>query len=500
MRRNVLSKQYKFLAFDFGASSGRAMLATFDGEKIKLEEKHRFSNDPVSINGDLHWDVLRLFYEIKQGILKCANSGDRDIDCIGIDTWGVDYGLLDKNGKLLGNPYHYRDTRTDSMYDEAFKIVPKKEIYKNTGIAFNWFNTLFQLLSAKLSDDITLKNADTLLFMPDLFNYFLTGEKRCEYTVASTSQMFDSKTHTWSTDMLEKLGIPTNLFADMVYPGEKVGVLKADIAEELGVGQIPVVAVASHDTGSAVTSVPVTDGEDFVYISSGTWSLMGVELDAPMVTDGALDHNFTNEGGANKTIRFLKNIMGLWLIQESRRQWDREGTLLSFDELEKQAREAIPFASLIDPDYHEFQTPGNMPKRICEYCKKTGQKVPETKGEIVRCIAESLAFKYRQVVEGMEQVTGKKYDVINIVGGGIKDKMICSFTANATGRKVSTGPVEATSIGNVIVQGMAMGAIKSLEEGRKIVKNSFPIDEYIPEDQDVWNDAYENWKKICTLK
>ncbi len=495
-----MKKQYKFLAFDFGASSGRAMLATFDGKKITLEEKHRFSNDPVSINGDLHWDVLRLFFEIKQGILKCANSGDRDIDCIGIDTWGVDYGLLDKNGKLLGNPYHYRDTRTDGMYDEAFKLVSKEEIYKNTGIAFNWFNTVFQLLSAKLSDDVSLKNADKLLFMPDLFNYFLTGEKKCEYTIASTSQMFDSKTHTWSVDMLDKMGIPTNLFADVVYPGEKIGVLKAELAEELGVDQIPVVAVASHDTGSAVASVPVDKGEDFVYISSGTWSLMGVELDEPMITEDALNYNFTNEGGVNKTIRFLKNIMGLWLIQESRRQWDREGTLLSFDELEKQAKEATPFASLIDPDYHKFQTPGNMPKRIREYCEKTGQKVPETKGEIVRCIAESLAFKYRQVVEGMEDVTGKKYDVINIVGGGIKDKMICSFTANATGRKVSTGPVEATSIGNVIVQGMAMGAIRDLDEGRKVVKNSFPIDVYEPQDTEKWNEAYENWKKICTLK
>jgi len=495
-----LNKKYKFLAFDFGASSGRAMLATFDGEKITLEEKHRFSNDPVSINGDLHWDVLRLFHEIKQGILKCANSGDRDIDCIGIDTWGVDYGLLDKNGKLLGNPYHYRDTRTDGMYDVAFKLVPKEEIYNKTGIAFNWFNTVFQLLSAKLSNDTALKNADKLLFMPDLFNYFLTGEKKCEYTIASTSQMFDSKTHTWATDMLENLGIPTNLFADVVYPGEKIGVLKAELAEELGVEQIPVVAVASHDTGSAVASVPVEAGEDFVYISSGTWSLMGVELDEPMVTEDALNYNFTNEGGVNKTIRFLKNIMGLWLIQESRRQWDREGTLLSFDELEKQAKEATPFASLIDPDYHKFQTPGNMPKRIREYCEKTGQKVPETKGEIVRCIAESLAFKYRQVVEGMEDVTGKKYDVINIVGGGIKDKMICSFTANATGRKVSTGPVEATSIGNVIVQGIAMGAISDLNEGRKIVKNSFPIDVYEPCDTEKWNEAYENWKKICVLK
>lgn len=491
-----MNKIYKFLAFDFGASSGRAMLATFDGEKITLEEKHRFSNDPVNINGDLHWDALRLFFEIKQGILKCANSGDRDIDCIGIDTWGVDYGLLDKNDKLLGNPFHYRDTRTEGMYDEAFKKASKEEIFNSTGIAYNWFNTVFQLLSAKLSDDVALNNAKTLLFMPDLFNFFLTGEKRTEYTIASTSQMFDSQKHEWAYDMLKKLDIPTDIFADMIYPGEKVGTLKPELAEELGVEQIPVIAVASHDTGSAVASVPVVDQKDFIYISSGTWSLMGVELDKPMVTKEALEYNFTNEGGVNKTIRFLKNIMGLWLIQESKRQWEREGESLSFDELERQANEAEPFESLIDPDYHEFQTPGNMPKRIRKYCEMTGQKVPETKGEVIRCIAQSLAFKYRQTVEGMEDVTGNKYNVINIVGGGIKDKMICQFTANATKRVVNAGPVEATSIGNVIVQAIAMGAIKDLNEGRQIVRNSFDIAEYTPQDSEAWDAAYENWKNI----
>ena len=491
-----MKKNYKFLAFDFGASSGRAMLATFDGEKITLEEKHRFSNDPVDINGSLHWDVLRLFFEIKQGILKCANSGDRDIDCIGIDTWGVDYGLLDANDKLLGNPYHYRDTRTDGMYDKAFAVVPKEEIYAETGIAFNWFNTLFQLLSAKLSKDVALENAKTMLFMPDLFNYFLTGEKKVEYTIASTSQMFDSRTHTWAKDLLKKFDIPTDIFPEMVYPGQVVGTVKPELAEELGIAEVPVIAVASHDTGSAVASVPVVDEKDFIYISSGTWSLMGVELDSPNVSEDALNYNYTNEGGVNKTIRFLKNIMGLWLIQESRRQWDREGELLSFDELEKQANEATPFASLIDPDYPAFQTPGNMPRRIREYCEKTGQKVPETKGEIVRCIAESLAFKYRQTIEGMEDVNGKKYNSVHIVGGGIKDKMICRFTANATKRVVEAGPVEATSIGNVLVQAMAVGAISDLNEGRKVVKNSFDIARYEPEDSEAWDNAYAKWLEI----
>ena len=493
-----MAKTYKFLAFDFGASSGRAILAKFDGEKLELEEKHRFSNDPVNINGNLHWDILRLFFEIKQGILKCVNSGDKDIDCIGIDTWGVDYGLLDKNDKLLANPYHYRDTRTDNMFEKAFDIMPKEEIYKKTGIAFNWFNTLYQLLASKLADDSALKEAKTMLMIPDLFNFFLTGVKKMEYTDVSTTQMFDSQKHEWAYDMLEKFGIRTDMFADIIYPGEIVGTVKPELAEELGIAQIPVVAVASHDTGSAVASVPVTDTKDFIYISSGTWSLMGVELDEPNVSNEALKHNFTNEGGVNKSIRFLKNIMGLWLIQESRRQWEREGNLLSFDELEREAREAEPFASLIDPDYPAFQTPGNMPKRIREYCKMTGQKVPETTGAVVRAIAESLAMRYRSTVCGMEEVTGRKYDVINIVGGGIKDKMICQFTANATGRVVSAGPVEATSIGNIIVQGIAMGAIKDLKEGRQIVKNSFDIATYEPQDSEVWNNAYEKWQTIIS--
>lgn len=495
-----MSKKYKFLAFDFGASSGRAMLATFDGEKITLEEKHRFSNDPVLVGGSLYWDVLRLFHEIKQGILKCANSGDRDIDAIGIDTWGVDYGLLDENDKLIGNPYHYRDTRTNGMYDEAFKKVSKEDIFKSTGIAFNWFNTVFQLLSMRVHNDKSLDRAKTLLFMPDLFNFFLTGVKKTEYTVASTAQMFDSEKHEWAYDMLKKLDIPTDILTDVIYPGETVGTLLPELAEELGVGEIPVIAVASHDTGSAVAAVPVVDNKDFVYISSGTWSLMGVELDKPNTSMEAMEYNFTNEGGVNKTIRFLKNIMGLWLIQESRRQWDREGELLSFDELEQQANAAKPFASLIDPDYPAFQTPGNMPKRIREYCEKTGQEVPQTKGDIVRCIAQSLAFRYRYTIEGMEKVTGKKYDVVHIVGGGIKDKMICQFTANATKRTVEAGPVEATSIGNVLVQTMAMAGVKSLNDARKVVKNSFDIATYTPADSEAWDAAYEQWKKICLGK
>ena len=490
----------KFLAFDFGASSGRAMLAVLENGKLTLEEKHRFANEPVTVNGGFYWDVLRLFHEIKQGILKCVNSGDADIDAIGIDTWGVDYGYLDKNGELLGNPRHYRDTRTNGMFEKAFEIVPKDEIFKNTAIAFNLFNSLYQLLSERLNDSPLLKEAKTLLFMPDLFNYFLTGVKKTEYTVASTSQMFDSVNHKWAYGMLDKMQIPTDILTDVIYPGEVIGRLKPELSEELGIGAVPVVSVASHDTGSAVASVPVTDTKDFVYISSGTWSLMGVELDKPIISKQAMDYNFTNEGGVNKTIRFLKNIMGLWLVQECKRQWEREGENLSFAELESQANAATPFASFIDPDDTAFLAPGNMPKRICEYCKKTGQKVPETKGGIVRCIAESLAFKYRYTIEGIEQVTSKKYDSVHIVGGGIKDKMLCRFTANATNRRVEAGPVEATSIGNVVVQAMAMGAIKDLDEARAVVKASFPIETYVPQDAETWNDAYVKFKKVCNIK
>ncbi len=490
--------KYKFLAFDFGASNGRAMLATLEKGKITLEEKHRFPNDSVSVNGGMYTDSLRLFHEIKQGILACANSGDRDITSIGIDTWGVDYGMLDKDDQLIGNPYHYRDTRTDGMIEKVCEKVSEKEIFEETGVAFNWFNTLYQVYSEKLADNLRFREGKTLLFTPDLFNFFLTGKKRVEYTIASTSQMFDSKNHTWAEGILGKLGLSSKIFPEMIYPGEKVGELTEEIAEELGVARIPVMAVASHDTGSAVASVPVVDQDDFIYISSGTWSLMGVELKEPIVSEKSRKFNFTNEGGVNKTIRFLKSIMGLWLVQESRRQWGREGELLSFGELADLASKEKPFVSFIDPDYEDFQTPGNMPEKIRNYCRKTNQPVPETKGEVVRCITQSLAFKYRKTIEDMEEVTNKKYSVINIVGGGIQDKMLCQFTANATGRTVEAGPVEATAIGNAIVQAMAAGVVKDLNEGRKIIKNSFDIAKYEPQDSEEWNKAYEKWLSIVS--
>jgi rhamnulokinase len=494
-REGTMKKPLKMLAFDFGASSGRAILGTFDGEKLTTEEMHRFSNDPVNIRGSLYWDTLRLFYEIKQGILKCVNSGHKDIASMAVDTWGVDFGLLDEKGNLLGNPYHYRDTRTDGMMEEVFKIIPRDELYSKTGIQFMKLNTIFQLFSMKYYNSPLLREAKTLLLTPDLFNYFLTGVKSTEYSIASTTQLLDPEKREWSAEILERLGLPKHLFTSIVPSGTVISSLSKDIVHELGTGEISVIATASHDTASAVASVPAID-EDYVYISCGTWSLMGVEIDQPVINNKSSLLSFTNEGGVNNKIRFLKNIMGLWLVQECKRQWDREGDKTSFAELEAMAREAKPFVSFVDPDHESFISPGDMPNKIREFCKNTNQPVPESKGEVVRCIAQSLALKYRKTVESLQDILGKELPVIHMVGGGIKDTMLCQFTANATGKEVMAGPVEATSIGNLMVQAMALGEVKTLREVRQIVKKSFPTTIYEPQDVNAWNEAYEKFKKI----
>lgn len=486
----------KTLAYDFGASSGRAILAEYDGKKVSLTETHRFSNDLVGIGDNLYWDILRLFFEIKTGINKTATEGHKDIASIGIDTWGVDYGLLDKEGRLLANPFNYRDVRTFPYFDNIEKYASKDEIYDQTGIQFVNFNTIYQLLADKYSGSPALENAETMLMIPDLFNYFLTGEKVTEYTIASTSQLYNSKTDDWAWPLIEKLGLPKKIFTNVIHPGQMMGKVLPGIAEELGIPSVPVAAVASHDTASAVAAVPAEKGESYAYISCGTWSLLGAETDAPIINELSAKHNFTNEGGINKTIRFLKNIMGLWVIQESRRQWKREGLQLSFDDMETAAWNAPAFKSFIDPDAQAFATPGNMPRRIAEFCAKTGQAVPEGVGEITRCIAQSLAMKYRYSIECLEEILGRKIDTIHLVGGGIKDKMMCQFTANATGRRVVAGPVEATSMGNIASQLIALGEIKTLDEARQIVKASFEPAYYEPQDFASWDAAYADFLKI----
>ncbi len=487
----------KVLAFDFGASSGRALLFTYDGTKLEIEEMHRFSNDPVMTGKSFHWDILRLFHEIKQGILKTINAGHNDILSIGIDTWGVDFGLFDENGEMIGNPYHYRDERTNGMIEKADELVGKRYIFDRTGLEFNFFNSLFQLMAAK--DTPQMKIAKKALFIPDIFNYLLTGVMKNEYTEASTSQLLDAKKKTWDKELMEKLGIP-DIFCDIIKPGEVVGYLTDELCEELGCPKVPVVAVASHDTASAIASLPVTEDYNYAYISTGTWALMGTESNEANINDVTFKYAFTNEGGVSDKYCFLKNLMGLWIVQESRRQWEREGNLLSFDELEKAATASKPHMSFIDTDCQDFVAPGNMPKRIRKFCSQTGQPEPQTQGEIVRCIMESLAFKFRLVIEALEDIQQEKIEAIHMLGGGIKDKMFCTFVANATKRKVVAGPVEATGTGNALIQFMALGKIDSLKDGRTAVKNSFPISIYEPDGDASWDEAYEEFKKYAKLK
>lgn len=483
----------RVLAFDFGASSGRAIIGCFDGDKITLEEVHRFSNDPVSVGGTVYWDVLRLFYEIKQGIIKAKIAGG--FDSIGIDTWGVDFGLIDSEGKLMENPVHYRDTRTVGLVDEAFKTMPKEKLYGITGIQFMELNTLFQLISLKKYRPWMLERADKMLFMPDLFGYMLTGKMCAEYSIASTSQLIDLDKKTWSKEILDTFGIKESVFAPLVQPGTVLGELSKEICEECGVDPVPVISVCGHDTQSAITSVPCEDG-DFAFLSSGTWSLFGTELDKPIVNETSMNINITNEGGFDGSTGFLKNIIGLWLIQESRRQWKREGKEYSYADLEKLALAAEPFKCFIDPDAPEFVPHGNIPERVREFCRKTGQYVPETVGEIMRCIYESLAMKYRLTFEKLRECTERDYPVIHVIGGGTKDGLLCQMTANSCDRTVKAGPIEATVMGNVAVQLMSDGSVKNIGQARKIVADSSELKTFEPKDTDKWAGAYEDFLKI----
>ena len=486
----------RMLAIDLGASSGRGIIGSFDGERFVLDEIHRFSNDPVIMPGGFFWDTLRLLFEIKCAILKASHSGG--IDTIGIDTWGVDYGYLDKNGVLLSNPYHYRDARTEKIQKYVFnKFISMKDLYSVTGIQSMNFNTIYQIAADMKDRPWIVENAESLLHTPDLLGYLLTGEKKSEYTIASTGALIDAKKRTYARDVIAKFGIPERLFCELVEPGYTLGGLLSSVEDETGNTGARVVKVGGHDTASAVLAVPA-DGDDFLYISSGTWSLMGIESDCPVINDVSLKYQFTNEGGVFGKTRVLKNIMGLWIEQESRRQWAREGTKYSFDDLSNMALAAEPLKSFIDPDDAVFATVGNMPKRIREYCKKTGQHVPETPGEIVRCIFESLALRYRWTAEKLELLTGRHYPIINVVGGGTKEEMLLRFTADASGREVCAGPVEATTIGNIAMQCIAAGDIPNMREARRVIRNSFEIKRFEAnaETKQSWDDAYEKFLKL----
>lgn len=484
-----MSHPLNFLAFDLGAESGRGMLGQFDGERIQLSEVHRFPNGPVYLPDGMHWDALRLWTEIRHSMELIAREHGGGLDGIGIDTWGVDFGLLDRDGALVSNPYHYRDSRTEGMMDEAFRRVPREEIFDRTGIQFMPLNSLFQLQSMVVNHSPALDIAETFLTMPDLFNYWLTGRKVSEFSIATTTQCYDPRQGDWSRSMLDRLGIPTHIFPEIVPSGTVLGHLSPAVAQDVGLDSVSVVAPACHDTGSAVAAVPAK-GPGFAWISSGTWSIIGAELTEPVINEQSLAFNLTNEGGADGTFRFCKNVMGLWLLQECRRTWARQGEEFSWDELTQIGAEADPFQAVVDPDYDGFLRPGDMPSRIRAYCENTNQPVPQGKGAVIRCALESIALKYRWVLERVEEMLGHRLEPLHIVGGGTQNRLLSQLTADATDREVITGPIEATATGNIIVQAMALGHLASLEEGREVVRNSFEVINFEPVSQLEWEEAY----------
>jgi len=485
-----LSEEKCYIAIDVGAESGRVILGGISDGKLTLAEYHRFVNGPIRQGDSLRWDFGKLFSEIKAGIAKTLKKNRGNVAGIGIDCWGVDFGLLDEKGQLLENPYHYRDSRTDGMMEKAFAMMDKRQIYNNTGIQLMQLNTVYQLLAMKFAEPEKLARAKHLMFMSDLFTYFLCGQIFSEYTQASTSQLMNMRTGQWCQPIFDKLKLPVDIMPNIVRPATVIGRLKSQLAAELGCPQIPVIAVGAHDTASAVAAVPARQ-ENWAYLSSGTWSLMGIEVDKPIINDQTYEYQFTNEGGVEDSIRLLKNIMGLWLVQECRRQWRREGAELSYDQLEQMASKAKAFAGYIEPDQNDFLSPGDMPAKINNYLKKTKQQAIEDKGQMIRIILEALALKYREVLGKLQQMSGGSIEVMHIVGGGIKNQLLCQFTAEATGKKVVTGPDEATAAGNIIVQAIATGQIKSLAEGREIVRNSFEFKHYLPQDTQTWQQKYK---------
>ena len=461
----------RVLAFDFGASSGRAILGIFDGEKIELQEVHRFSNDPVKINGTVYWDVQRLFFEIKQGILKAKEAGG--FDSIGIDTWGVDFGLLRKDGTLVENPVHYRDARNDGMVEKATEYMSKERMYDITGIQFMDFNTIFQLLSLKENRPYILEEADKLLFMPDLLNYMLSGVKSTEFSIATTSQMVDLKTNNWSEEILDTFGINKNLLTDIAPTGAVIGQLSDEICEELGVPKADIVSVAAHDTQSAITATPC-EFDDFAFISCGTWSLFGTEVKEPIINEASKKLNVTNEGGYDYRFRYLKNIMGLWMIQSVKKEI---GEGLSFGEIcEAASKTTIP--SIVDANDDRFLAPENMTEEVKKACAESGQAVPADLAEVASVIYNSLAKCYGKTIEEIEALTGKTFDGIHIVGGGSNAEYLNQLTAKATGKTVYAGPTEATAIGNLSGQMIAGGELADLQDARNCIFESFEIKIY----------------------
>jgi len=487
-------KKHSFLAFDLGATSGRSIAGYLDGDNLEMKELTRFPNNMITVRGHYHWDIFSLFEYLKAGLKAFRQSENADPDSIGIDTWGVDFGLLAADGSILGIPYAYRDSRTDGMMDEFFKLVPRKKVYDLTGIQFMQLNSLYQLFAMKKANSSLLNAATDLLFIPDLLNYLFTGVKKSEFTFATTSQMFNPKTRKWEKTLFDAMGVDIKLMQDIVLPGTVIGKVLPEIAQEAGAGQIPVVAVALHDTGSAIAAVPA-EGTNWAYLSSGTWSLMGIETREALINEKTEALNFTNEGGVEGTYRFLKNITGMWLLEQCKKVWSVKKDY-SYPELVEMAKAVKPFQCFVDPDAPDFMNPGDMAEAIRQYCRKTGQTVPSGESEIVRCIFDSLALKYRNVLDMLREVSPHPIEKLHVIGGGSKNEFLCQLTANAIGIPVLAGPSEATALGNIMVQAMAVGAVKSLAEIRKVVSKSVKPDVYQPMDFAKWDVAYKQFQSI----
>lgn len=492
-------RKQRFLAFDLGASNGRAIVGILENDGLKLDPIHGFPNRAASILGTLYWDVLSLFDEIQRAMRMVSQKYGKSLEGIGVDTWGVDFGLIGGDGALLSNPVHYRDVRTNGMIEEVSKRVSREEIYATTGIQFMQINTLYQLFSLALSKSPLLEAASAFLMMSDLLNYFLTGVKSAEFTNATTTQFYEPQKGNWALSLLEKLSIPSRILPEVVPPGTILGDLLPAIARDVGLEGAKVIAPACHDTGSAIAAVPATGKDDWAYISCGTWAVVGVEVQQPIITEQSFQLNITNEGGVGGTYRFLKNVTGLWLVQECKRIWERSGRTYSYEELTRLATEARHFVALIDPDCDLFLNPEDMPMSILQFCERTGQKKPSTEGEFIRCILESMAFKKRYALDMILKLHGP-VKRLHLVGGGAKNGLLCQFVANATGVPVMAGPVEATSIGNIMMQAIAVGALPSIEEARELISRSFEPMAYEPQEVEIWDRKYQDFLEILQIK
>ena len=479
-----------YLAVDLGAESGRVLAGEFDGHQLVLNVVHSFPNGPINLNGSIHWNTVGLYEQILTGLSKAQNEYGDSLISLGVDSWGLDYGHLDAQGNLLGLPYHYRDSRTGPMLEKINSIVPKEEAYARTGIQPLFINTLFQLMAEAESNQSCLSQSDRLLFTPDLINFWLTGEKGNEITMASTSQMLNQQTRDWDKEFLHKLGIPTNMLGELWEPGHHVGSVIGGAQEKIGCKNLSVFTVGSHDTASAVAGVPAVGEQDFAYLSSGTWSLMGVEQSNPLCDSESAALGFTNEFGIRQDIRYLKNISGLWIVQECRRHWQSTGEDFDYGQLTSMAREARPFSAILDVDDSVFSTIGKMPEKITERCLASAQSAPQSKNEIVRTALEGLALKYREVLENLRRKTGKSLTQLHIVGGGTQNELLNQMTADSTGCEVIAGPIEATGVGNLVVQMIASGELGSLGDARQLIADSFERKRYEPRQTPQWDDAY----------